>query len=193
MTTRDDAINAAIDELVTATVICERETGHGERWVAARAAVVALLAKPEAGGEERERAIEEWQQSFDLVAYSVNTSAFDGLRDRALALMRQGGAPATEDLRARLAQWQDVGERIQEAATGKRGQLSDSDVIGEIDALRYANSELVAAVDDTLGYHEATKACAPVAWLSKLAPLLDSLERLRSALAAVRARGGKQV
>ena len=39
-------------------------------------------------------------------------------------------------LLARLEEWQSVGSRIQEAATGKPGPLSDSDVIGELAALR---------------------------------------------------------
>jgi hypothetical protein len=40
-----------------------------------------------------------------------------------------------------IAQWEKVGNAIMLAATGREGQLSDSDVIGEISRLRFEITE----------------------------------------------------
>lgn len=48
-----------------------------------------------------------------------------------------------------IAEWVEVGDRIMVSATGKTGPLSDSDVIGEFDRLRYclriARTALIAS------------------------------------------------
>lgn len=64
-------------------------------------------------------------------------------RDRELLRM----AEEARRLKAIIAQWEAVGDAIMECVTGKPAPLSDSDVIGEVNALRHKVDELSARLE----------------------------------------------